>query len=94
MARTVNNHKECCYTYNTAQLNFIDVCGYTCALAQFMQIKFMMWYVCSLLHTDLLCTLVQLNTQGTLDTYKPHKQTHQTYIQLTVKTCDTSHKQL
>ena len=37
------------------------------APASFMCVKFKTRYACYLLHTDLLCALVQLNTSGTLD---------------------------
>ena len=56
-------------TYTTVQLNlnFIYACGYTRARTCFTQVKVLKWSVSSLLHMDLSCTFMRLNSCGTPD---------------------------
>ena len=54
-------------------LNFMHACGYTRARIHFTRVKVLMWSVSSLLHVDLSCALVRLNSCGTLEMHRMSK---------------------
>ena len=62
--------------YGTAQFKLdTHVLAHECACTfhSCKSVKSIIWRVSSLLHADLLCTLMRLNTRGTLDVHHTSK---------------------
>ena len=50
-------------------LNLTHACRHMRVPAHFTRVKSIIWHVSPLLHADLSCTLVRLNTRDTLDVH-------------------------